>query len=248
MTQLLERFAQQATLIGESDQRAGDGRFFLPKGIEELVDIERHNWKRHYRGLLESGVPLAGGQGFRCPFPNNQEPPIVNSTQVAAAADTILWDPAGIASMASIPANSLKADDVLKITAWGINTTAVTAGQTATFTPRFGTTVSGTSLGASRAQPVNAAVQTNQPWYLEMWLHVRLVGAAGTATCGGQISAQSLIGTAATTNSAPVTFGTSSATATTINTTTASGLLVSVNASLNTNTWTTLGVVMESLN
>jgi hypothetical protein len=235
-------------LLGESDSRYDGEGFVIPEGMEELIDIERHNWKRHARQNLEAGVPTASSQGFRSLFANNQEAPITNSTQVAAAADTILWDPAGIAPQTAIPANTLKADDILKVTAWGVNTTAVTGSQTVAFTPRFGTTVSGTSLGVSRTMPVNAAVVTTQPFYCELYFHCRLVGSAGTATAGGWISTQSVIGTAATTNTSPANFGTSSTTATTINTTTASGLLVSVNASLNTNTWQTLGVVMESLN
>lgn len=246
----LPDWTRKGILLGEDDPQADPEKgFYLPRGMAELVDIERQNWGRMQKDIRNSGVPTAmPNQGFRSLFPNNQEPPITNSTQVAAAADTIMWDPAGIAPQTAIPANSLYADLILKVTAWGVNTTANTASQTAAFTPRYGTTTSGTALGVSRTQPVNAAVQTTQPFYLEMYFHVRTVGSSGGATCGGWVTAQSLIGTAATTNTAPVNFGTSSTSATTINTTTASGLLVSVNASHATNTWQTLGVVMESLN
>jgi hypothetical protein len=220
----------------------------IPADVAALIDLEQRNWNREQKELRGKIVSMPN-QPFRSPFAgNNQEPPLVNATEVAAAADTILWDPAGLAPQTAIPANTLYADAILKITAWGVNTTAVTAGQTAIFTPRFGTTVSGTSLGVSRTQPVVAEVLTNVNWLCEFWVHVRKIGSSGEATCGGEITCRSLVGTAATTNSCQVNFGTAASTATAINTTTASGLLLSVNPSLATNKWTTMGVVMESLN
>lgn len=187
-------------------------------------------------------------QGFRSPYPNNQDPPIVNQTEVASTEEKILWDPAGLAPQTAIPANSLYAGQVLKVTAWGVFTTVAEASKTATFKARYGTTVSGTEIGASIAQPVNNAALTTKPFLLELFFQVRSVGSSGTATCGGAVYHQGLVGTAATTNTAPVTFGTASTSATTINTTTASGLLVTVTNSVATNKWTTLGVIMESLN
>lgn len=176
------------------------------------------------------------------------EAPVVNQTQVAAAADTILWNPAGLASNTAIPANSISPGQVFKITAWGVTTTAVTGSQTVIFNPRFGTTVSGTSLGVSRTALVNAAVKTNVPWFLEMYVHFRTIGASGTATCSGTVDAETIIGTAAGTNQSTVTFGTSATTATTVDTTVAAGLLVSVTPSLATQTFTTLTVLMETSN
>lgn len=190
-------------------------------------------------------------QGFRALFPANySDPPIVNQTEavIATTEDKILWDPAGLAPQTAIPANTLYAGALLKVTAWGIMTTVVTGAQTVEFTPRFGTTVAGTSLGVSRAQPVVAEVLTNVQWMIEMFFHVRSVGSAGSATCGGTAAGRAFVGTAATTNSAPVNFGTAAAAATAINTTTASGLLVSAKATTATQKYTTLGVVMESLN
>jgi hypothetical protein len=231
----------------EGDPENPRSGLILPAEVAELVDIEYQNWKRLQRAL-RGELTAMPNQPFRSLFPNNQKAPILNATEVAAAADTIMWDPAGLAPQTAIAANTLYSDAVLKVTAWGINTTAVTGGQTATFTPRYGNAIGGTSLGASRVQPVVAEVNTNVPWLIEFWFHVRLVGPTGTATCGGEITCRTLIGTAATTNAAPVNFGTQASTPTTINTTTAAGLLVSVNASLATNKWTTMGVVMESLN
>lgn len=182
-------------------------------------------------------------QGFRSL--QGPEPPTANQTTVAAAADTILWD---AANLTPIPANTIIAGQVFVVTAWGVTTTAVTGGQTLVVTPRFGTAVGGTSLGATASMPIHAVVATNIPWHLQMFVHFRTIGASGLATCGGSMRARSIIGTAATTNSSDAVFGTGSTTATTVNTTAASGLVVSVTPSLSTQTYTTLGVVLESLN
>lgn len=182
-------------------------------------------------------------QGFRSL--QGPEPPTVNQTTVAAAADTVLWD---AANLTPLPANTIIAGQVFKVTAWGVTTTAVTGSQTLIVNPRFGTAVGGTLLGASATMPIHAVVATNINWFLEMYVHFRTIGSGGLATCSGFMAARSIIGTAATTNSSVANFGTTSTTATTVNTTAASGLVVSVFPSLATQTFTTLGVAMESLN
>ena len=173
------------------------------------------------------------------------DPPVANQTTVAATVDTILWD---AANLTALPANSVRAGQVWKATAWGVMTTPAT-GQTATFNPRFGTTTAGTALGASPAAPTVASALTNTPWFLEMWVHFRTTGATGTATCGGYINSQAFVGVAAgTTRGATVSFGTASTTATTVNTTAAAGLLVTVTPNIATLTFTTMGTVLEALN
>lgn len=176
------------------------------------------------------------------------EAPVVVQTATSTNSDTILWNPAGLASNTAIPANTISPGQVFKVTAWGITTTAVTGSQTVIFNPRFGTTTSGTSLGVSRTALVNAAVKTNVPWFLEMVVHFRTIGASGTAVCGGTIDSETIIGTAAGTNQSTVTFGTQATTATTVDTTVASGLVVSVTPSLSTQTFQTHTVIMETSN
>lgn len=176
------------------------------------------------------------------------EAPAVSQTQVAAAAtDTILWDPAGLASNTAIAANAIGVGQTFHLNAWGTETTAVTGSQTLTVTPRFGTTVSGTTLGASLASPIHA-VATTRPWYLEMWVTFRKIGTAGEAVCGGVLHSNCVVGTAATTNYSPLTFGLTGTTATAVNTTVAAGLLLSVNANLSTHTFNCLEVIMETSN
>jgi hypothetical protein len=184
-------------------------------------------------------------QTFREPM---ADPPVANQTTVTGGtAITALWD---AANLTALPGNTVKAGQAYKVTAWGIVTTAVTGSQTATFTPFFGTTTgAGTSLGASIAAPLEAKVFTNTNWLAEMWVHFRTVGSGGLATCGGKITALPFVGVAAgTAEGESVTFGTGSATATTVNTTAASGLLLAVTPSLATQSWTCLGVVAEALN
>lgn len=175
------------------------------------------------------------------------EAPVVTQTQIAAAADTILWNPAGLASNTAIAANTIAAGQTFHVNAWGTTTTANTAGQTLIATPRFGTAIGGTSLGASLTAPVHAVVAT-RAWFLEMWVTFRKIGASGEAVCGGFINTNTVVGTAATTNYAPLTFGLASTTATAVDTTAAAGLLVSLTPSLNTQTFNCMEVVMETSN
>lgn len=185
-------------------------------------------------------------QGFRA-LVGSAEPPLANQTAVSGVTViTALWD---AASFTFFAARQVQADQVFKVTAWGVMTTAVTGSQTATFTPVWGTTTGGTVLGASVAAPLEAKVFTNTMWLAEMWVHVRTIGSSGSVTCAGKITALPFVGVAAgTAEGETVTFGTGSTTATTVDTTVASGLLLCVTPSLSTQSYTTLGVVMEGLN
>lgn len=186
-------------------------------------------------------------QGFRSVL---ADPTTANQTDVTGGTTiTALWDAANLTPLA---ANTIAKAQMFKVTAYGIATTAVTGAQTATFTPVFGTTTGGTSLGASIAAPLEAKVFTNTNWVAEMWVHFRTTtegATAGTATCGGRITALPFVGVAAgTAEGTSVTFGTGSATATNVTTTSGSGLLLCVTPSLATQHWQTLGVAMEALN
>jgi hypothetical protein len=75
-----------------------------------------------------------------------------------------------------IPANEPRAGKVYKLTVGGTCTTG-TAG-TLIITPRFGTTISGTALGASPTQNYVPSV-TLAPFLFEYWLTFRKIGQAG---------------------------------------------------------------------
>ena len=215
--------------------------------LDELVALERARWPAMHTELMDSGVPVADRQGFRTmqPFP---DPPVANQAAVGAAADTALWLPSTTAPNMALAANAVRQGQVFKVTAWGVTTTAVTGAQTLIVNPRFGTSTAGALLGASRTAPVQAAVNTNVPWFLQMWVQFRTVGTAGTCVCGGTFDSYTAVGTAATTNASTITFGTSVTTPITVDTTVAAGLLVSVFPSLATQTFQTMAVFMETLN
>jgi len=174
------------------------------------------------------------------------DPPVAAQTAVTGGTVIVaLWD---APNLTPLPANVVQAGQMFKVTAYGIVTTAVTAAQTATFTPIFGTATGGTALGVSIAAPLEAKVFTTTQWIAQMFVHFRTIGAAGTATCSGNIESLPFVGVAAgTAEGGSVPFGTASATATTVNTTVASGLLLAVTPSLATQNWQTMGVAMESL-
>jgi hypothetical protein len=176
------------------------------------------------------------------------EAPVVTQTQIAAAAETILWNPAGLASNTAIAANAIAAGQTFKLTAWGTSTTAVTGSQTLIMKARFGTTASGTLLGAaSPTQAVNAVARTD-PWFLEMWVTFRKIGTAGEAICIARLDDPKVVGTAATTNSSMLTCGNTTTTATAVDTTVAAGLLITLQPSLSTYTFNCLEVIMETVN
>jgi hypothetical protein len=175
------------------------------------------------------------------------DPPVANQTTITGGTTiTAMWDAANLTPLA---AGSVFAGQFFEVVAYGIVTTAVTAAQTATLTPVFGTTTGGTNLGASIAVPLEAKVFTNTMWVAHMWTHFRTIGASGTATCGGWMATLPFVGVAAgTAEGGPALFGTGSATATTVNTNAAAGLLLCLTPSLSTQSWTTLGVSMKSWN
>lgn len=76
----------------------------------------------------------------------------------------------------SIPANEPRAGKVYKLTVGGTCTTG-TAG-TLLLTPRYGTTISGTALGASPAQNYVPSI-SSAPFVFEYWLAFRTIGQAG---------------------------------------------------------------------
>lgn len=238
-----ERPGAGIRLLGYSD----DDRVL--DDIEQLKWIGAKQWKSRYRGLVESGIPQAHSQGFRgIPLvPGGPKVGRDNETTVTGVTViTALWN---AANRTPIPANWIDGGEIFEIFAYGVMTTAVTGAQTVTFTPIFGTTTGGTSLGASIAAPLEAKVFTNTQWNARMVVHFRQGGSGGLATCSGTFEALPLVGVAAgTAEGGTVPFGTASTTPTTVDTTAAAGLLLCVTPSLATQSYTALGVVPESLN
>jgi hypothetical protein len=127
--------------------------------------------------------------------------PIANLTAVTATTETILWPQ----QYSLVPANDGRAAKVYKLTAGGIYSTG--ASGTLTITPRWGSGITGTSLGASIAQtvPINL---TNEAWFMTAIVTIRTVGAAGansSVILNGMFNGGGAAGTAA--SSCDVMFG-----------------------------------------
>src|ERR1700678_246801 len=82
-------------------------------------------------------------------------------TAAAAASMLIASSPAAGQNRFTIPANTFKVGDVLKITATGHMSCAVTTPGTFRFDVRFGSTV----VFDTTAIPLNIVAQTTVPWW-----------------------------------------------------------------------------------
>lgn len=145
----------------------------------------------------------------------------------ASATDTMLWVPA---IWTPIPANSVRAGAVYKISFGGIFSSTATQG-VLTWTPRYGqsgTVGNNPTMGASNAT-APAASLTNAAWYGEFTATIRALGlaaAGGTITGNGFVITQ---GAAAATGTMYVMGGT---VPTAFDNTAASGLVVSLTISV----------------
>jgi hypothetical protein len=102
------------------------------------------------------------------------DPPLASGTAIVATTETSLF---ATSQYAPIPIGDMRAGKIYKISAGGIYSTSTSG--TLIITPRFGTSTSGVSLGASPTITVPVS-QTNVPWYLEYTCVVRTMGLAGT--------------------------------------------------------------------
>ena len=135
------------------------------------------------------------------------EPPLANLSAIVATTETALWN---VASFSPIAANDCRPGKIYKVSAGGIVSTG--ASGTLTITPRFGTLVSDTTMGASIAQTVPVSL-TNVPWELTYTMVCRTVGAPGANSTVIGTGTFSMAGTAATAGSGMnVNFGGTSAT------------------------------------
>ena len=106
------------------------------------------------------------------------------SAQTAGTALTAAAAASAIPAAArfSFPPNQLKIGDKLQIKASGIISCAVTTPGTARFDIRFGSAV----VFDSGAINLNIVAKTSVPWWLDLELTVRSIGATTTATILGQ--------------------------------------------------------------
>jgi hypothetical protein len=165
-----------------------------------------------------------------------------NQTAVTGTTEVAMWP---VAQYTGFAANQLRAGQVWSLTAFGIMTTAGASQGNITITPRFGTSSSGTALGASAATAL-AASGTNVPWRLEYQFIVRAVGNAGANSSvvgNGKFDAAVAAIAASTGN---ICFGSTASVS--VDLSVASGLYMGVTMGSASDTLTTMGVILESLN
>lgn len=220
---------QNAALAAAAER---DGRFkrvvrFLERGQE----------------LGEVGPRMVGGTAWRDYVPGC-EYMIASQSPVAGTAEALLWP----APFTFIPAGFLQPGKALHLTVWGKLTTAGASPGTLTLTARYGTTTGGTSLGASAASPTFATTQTNITWRAELDLYCQAAGTSGSAVLFGKW--ETTPATFATTAGmvAGLLIPASAPAATTIDTTTAQGLLLDATLGSASDNMTVMGLTFESVN
>lgn len=157
----------------------------------------------------------------RSPFTGSSlvDPNYVDLTAVTATSETGLWP---VASFTPIPAIYARSAQTFELIATGIYSTG--ASGTLIITPRYGTTTSGVTLGASVTQtvPINLS---GEAWFMHAVLNVRKAdNSAATQSlvmAGGVFSGGGIAGTSG--SSCVVVFG---GTQGTVDTTAAAGLFI----------------------
>lgn len=168
---------------------------------------------------------------------------LANQTAITGTAEASMFP---VAQYSGFAANQLRAGQVWHLTAFGIMTTAGASPGNITITPRFGTSTSGTSLGASAATALTASA-TNVAWRLEYDLVVRTIGNAGAnSTVVGNGHFHTTVAAIAASVGNDVPFGSTASVS--VDTSIASGLFIGVTMGSASDTLTTLGVLLESLN
>lgn len=202
-----------------------------PGELEYLKRSQRLDWQRLAQQAKEEG-PVGSRQYFR----ELLEPmTLANLAAVTGTAEAALI---AVSPWTALAANSVRAGQVFKLNASGVITTPAASPGTLTITPRWGTSTSGTSLGASAASGTLTTSQTNVPWNLDAMLAVRAIGSAGSAVLWGRFQANQ-VGINA------LNFG---GTVATIDTTVAAGLFLGVTLGSASDSMTPQIAVFEALN
>jgi hypothetical protein len=139
----------------------------------------------------------------------------------------------------SIPANTLAAGDVFRITIYGTNTS--TAAGVNTFTPRLGALGTTADLALTTFASTSAASGTNIPFVLVINVVVRAVGASGSVYTYGVLDNNGVTGISAITNVI------NTGTAITVNTTGALVLGCSLATAATTTTTTIQNVIVQKI-
>jgi hypothetical protein len=203
--------------------------------VDELARLERLRSRARQRELDELGVPQASRQYF-----NEVVAPVMTAdvTAITGTAEALMWPASPWSPLA---ANVLQVGQAFRVMAGGVMTTPGASPGTMTVTPRFGTSTSGTTLGASVASPTLIVSMTNVPWALIAQCVCRSIGASGSLVMTGHIECQAL-------GAAPggsLVFG---GTVATVDTTAAAGIVFGATMGSASDSLTTRYVTLEALN
>lgn len=168
---------------------------------------------------------------------------LANQTAITGTTEAAMFP---VAQYSGFAANQLRAGQIWHLTAFGILTTAGASPGNITITPRFGTSTSGTSLGASAATALTASA-SNVAWRLEYDLIIRTIGNAGansTVVGNGHFHTTVAAIAASVGNDVPFT----STASVSVDTSVAAGVFIGVTMGSASDSMTTMGVMLESLN
>lgn len=168
---------------------------------------------------------------------------MVNQVAVTGTSEVGLW-PA--AQYTAFNQNQLRMGQAWTLSAYGIISTASSSQGNITLTPRFGTTTSGTSLDPSAATAL-AASATNAPWRLTYDFDVHTIGAAGAnSKVQGNGEFKTTVAAIAASTGNVVVFGSTGEKS--VDVSQAAGLFMGVTLGSASDSMTTMGVRLESIN
>jgi hypothetical protein len=226
----LATMERQAALLEQPSSLIGD--------VLELAEEQEKNWN----DLLGRIVGPKAGFG---PFWQMLDGAIavVDQTAVTGTSEVAMWP---IAQYTGFAANQLRSAQQWLLLAFGTISTASSSQGNITLTPRFGTTSSGTALGASAATALAASSGT-VPWFMAYFLSLRDVGAAGANShcIGAGFFATTVAAITAATGNVVV-FGSTAGVA--VDFSVASGLYMGVTMGSASDSLTTRLVTLTSLN
>lgn len=155
----------------------------FPDEITELAGIFREDWKARYGRLMTEDLPM-NADGI---FYNDLREPFMSADQAAvtlAATDKALYTASAFPVLGG--QYWARIGKKLRIRAFGKITTAVTPGNlTWDIYYGSGADATGTILASSAALALTAS-QTNLSWEIDIYIHCRSTGSAGTLFCDGK--------------------------------------------------------------
>lgn len=221
-----------------------------PAGMADLLS-QRAETDERFRQIvqfLDRDKELRQGIGLNRPmaadglFYRDSRPPfmIADQTAITGTTEALAWP----ATYSSLPANYFgQPGKAIKFTAYGKITTAGASQGNITITVRYGTTTGGTSLGASTATALVASA-TNIPWRIEFYVYCRAIGTSGALMMMGKWESTSAVIASPSTLFMPA----SAPAQTTVDTTTAQGIVVGITMGSASDTLATQVLDIESLN